>query len=170
MASPRALPSNGELLRLFRYDEASGTLCWRYRPEMDGRWNGRFAGQTAGRTGGQGYSTVSIHGVPYAVHRIIFKMVYGEQPALIDHVDRNKKNNRHTNLRSGTKAKNGANSKDRVRDLPRGVFRCCNSKINPYRAQLKNEHLGCFPTPEAASAAFRAAQKEKYGEFAHAGS
>jgi hypothetical protein len=51
-------------------------------------------------------------------------------------------------------------------DLPLGVNRC-DSKMNPYRAQVsqvvnnKNKHLGCFPTPEIAHSMWQLGKAEQ---------
>lgn len=163
----KRLPSQKRLLALFRYDSVTGSLFWKFRPDMDARWNGRFAGARAGRRadGTYQYASVAIDYESYLVHRIIFKIVHGKEPRLVDHRDQNKRNNRDHNLRAGSKAKNGANSKRPDRCLPRGVYRSKNSAVNPYRAHLCKEYLGQFPTIKAASAAFKKAHQAKYGEF-----
>jgi HNH endonuclease len=162
------LPSVEELNRLFRYDADTGCLYWRRRGEMATNWNARFADKKAGREDGTSGVSISINSVSYLAHRLIFKMLNGYEPPIVDHQNRDRSKNTGDNLRPADKSLNGANSKDRERDLPRGVFRCSNSAKNPYRAQLKSQHLGVFPTAEAASDAFKAAVRAKYGEFANA--
>lgn len=165
--SVNPLPSQANLRRLFRHNRSTGRLVWRFRPEMPPCWNARFAGAIAGRKNGRAGITIAIY-VAFYAHRIVWKMVHGTEPLLIDHKSRDRSNNRLKNLRIATKSGNGANTPSRVRDLPRGVFRCSNSVRNPYRAQIHSTHLGVFPTKQAAARAFLLAARQRYGEFAYA--
>jgi len=110
---PRELPSQEDLLLLLEYDQSEGTLRWRKRPLAlfsDGGitarhsrdiWNGRFAGKAAlTAVRGDGYRHGAIHGVYYISHRVIWKMMTGEDPIEIDHIDGDRKNNRWNNLRN----------------------------------------------------------------------
>lgn len=49
--------------------------------------------------------------VRYKAHRIIWKMIYGENPKFIDHIDGNPENNKLHNLRSVTKQTNAKNQR-----------------------------------------------------------
>lgn len=152
----RKLPSPETLRKLLRYDPDTGKLYWLERNESwfpDERakkiWNTRFAGKEAFTADSHGYKQGSVLGVRCEAHVIIWSMVYGELPDQIDHVDRDKSNNRLSNLRDGS---NGANN----RNLPR--FRTNTSGVTGvtwnkgrgrWQAQIHHigecVYLGLFP-------------------------
>lgn len=107
----RPLPSQEFLCSILRYEPATGKLYWKARPlemfsgsrpeVMRKTWNTRYAGREAFTTkmkGGQMFG--SINDVPTLAHRVIFKMVTGEEPASIDHHNGDGSDNRFENLRS----------------------------------------------------------------------
>lgn len=164
MTAPTRLPDTATLHRVFEY--VDGNLYWKPRPIYlfpDGRawklWNTRFAGREAFTyVSRQGYREGSLFGRAVKAHRIIFKMMTGDEPDVIDHVDRNRLNNRIENLRASSKSENAMNS-----GLPsnntsghKGVSR----KGDKWRAYLNGNHVGVFPTIEEAVAAREAAEKE----------
>lgn len=56
------------------------------------------------------YGYVKVDGKQYAVHRVVWSVVYGKWPTTaLDHIDRNKANNRIENLREVTIQKNQQN-------------------------------------------------------------
>lgn len=124
MTKAKALPSKEMLNDLLDYDPASGALKWKARPLSyfhDGghgaahnrdKWNGRYAGKQAFTCVGEdGYYKGSIENHNARAHRIIWKMVTGEEADTIGHIDGDRLNNSWTNLRSvemGVNAKNKA--------------------------------------------------------------
>src|SRR5258706_9298731 len=58
-----------------------------------------------------GYKSIFIEGRKYLFHRMIFLWHHGYLPKYIDHIDRNKYNNKIENLRPTTISLNGANRK-----------------------------------------------------------
>ena len=102
----KPLPPQDELLRLFNYDPLTGILRWRVRPHAH---SGRREGEEAGNLAVLGYRVVTIDYEIYKVHRVIWKMVTGEDADTVDHVDRNKVNNRFANLRNATPSEQNYN-------------------------------------------------------------
>jgi len=96
-----------ELHELFEYRD--GQLFWR----KDMLAN-KVAGKPAGSPNSKGYLITGINRKTYLNHRIIFLMHHGYLPKLIDHIDRDRTNNRIENLRSADRSMNALNSKDRV--------------------------------------------------------
>lgn len=114
------LPSQKILQETFSYNNSSGELSWKFRPEgkfkhpkMAENWNRRFSNKSAGADNGVGYIrvtlTVSGKKKSFYNHRIIYKMVYGSEPEIIDHIDGNTSNNRIGNLRSTSLQDNNKN-------------------------------------------------------------
>jgi hypothetical protein len=103
-----------------------------------------------------------------AMHQMIWRLAHGRdlpKPLALDHINRDKTDNRIENLRPATKRLNALNisggwSKS---GLPRGVFR--QSESCRFGAKLRisrtvQRRLGAFDTPEEASAAFQKALAE----------
>lgn len=171
MPLPIPLPSLEELQTAFRYEPDTGLLYWRARPDRSPQWNGRHAGKIAGAPSkSQGRIVVNFLYRPVLVHRVIWKMVHGEDaPADIDHIDGDPTNNRIGNLRLATKHQNLRNSRLHFGKLtPKGVS--FDKRSGKFRASIYLEgrckHLGHFPDPETAHAAYCAAAREHFGEFA----
>lgn len=104
------------------YDPESGVFLWKERLEkhfQDAKyspasvqaatWNKKYAGKRAGRTHGKGYVAMTIERRGYLAHRLAWLYVYGEWPVHIDHINRDKQDNRIANLRSVDNATNHRN-------------------------------------------------------------
>lgn len=170
------LPDAEFLHDRFRYDD--GCLFWKARPASDfvttraaAVCNANWAGKRAGSVMKNGYRVVSIDGVKYLEHRLIYRMMVGPIDAgqRIDHKDGNCENNRYQNLRACSHAENLMNQPGR-RDgmLPKHVGwskREQKYKVS-MRANGKFLNLGTYGTlSEAAEAADRYRRKF-HGEFA----
>lgn len=113
----KELPSQGYLKECFEYNPETGDLTWRHRPQehfnsyMTFRtWNGRWAGKPAlNSIGNLGYKEGCVNSIRVHAHRIIYKIVAGVDPNIIDHENGNKSDNRFFNLKSGTVGENGMN-------------------------------------------------------------
>lgn len=88
---------------LFDYDENLGVLIWKERYNNN-KFNGRYANKPAGcltvYSDNLTYIQVRVKHKLYLAHRIIWYMLYGEEPNIIDHVDGDGLNNRPDNLRN----------------------------------------------------------------------
>jgi hypothetical protein len=120
-----------------------------------------------------GYLQVGIGRKVYLVHRIIWKMVHETEPPEIDHRNGVHCENRLSNLRAATRSSNSRNRrvlKNNKLGLKGVIFV---ARINRYLAQIdyegKRRKLGHFKTPNEAHAAYVAAARELYGEFANDG-
>lgn len=168
--SVKPLPSREHLRALFDYDPLTGALKWKadyagWSPQMRGRWAGKAAGSTDPQSG---YISVSIDGTEYLAHRIVWKILHGVEPAFLDHKDNDGSNNRESNLRPCTRSQNGGNRRpNRGRELPKGVYLM---KSGKYRAVIQADNtprnLGLFQSLDEASAAYEAAARRLFGQFA----
>jgi len=109
----KALPSQSFLQEALRFDDESGRLFWRHRPVSHFKslgaarsWNKRNAGVEAFTRKSHGYKCGKIGGVYFFAHRVIWKMVTGEDPAIVDHINGQRDDNRFQNLNSGSQSEN----------------------------------------------------------------
>lgn len=123
----KPLPSRERLLQRLDYDPKTGEMTWKERPPEDfseGRyptarqaniWNGKFAGKPAlASPMANGYLHGALDSTDYLQHRIIWKLVTGDEPEFVDHVNGIRDDNRWENLRSTSVTQNMRN-----RRLPR---------------------------------------------------
>jgi hypothetical protein len=158
----------------FICDPEAGTLTWKARPRehfssLRGHmtWNARYSGKVAGFAMPAGYRVVSVDSRHYQAHRVIWEMMIGPIPdgMLIDHRDKDPRNNNIRNLRLATRTENNRNCGAKriglkgATPLPSGLYR---SQIMKDR---KNIYLGEFPTEEEAHAAYCRASRDLHGEF-----
>ena len=107
MKKPVPLPPVEVLNELFNYNPDTGLLSWKV--SRRGVRKGEVA---AGCIRGDGYIQICVRGKAYKAHRIVWKMVYGEDPdvdKVIDHINRVKDDNRISNLRVVTVYENNMN-------------------------------------------------------------
>jgi hypothetical protein len=102
---------------------ASGVLTWKARPlamfrsdRAMKRWHTRHAGSRAGSPTCRGYREVSVAGLRFKEHRVIFAMANGHWPENeVDHINRIRNDNRPQNLRAATRAENNRNREKRAK-------------------------------------------------------
>lgn len=109
----KPLPSQEFLVE--RYEYAEGKLFYRYRASQRCR-----AGDVVGSLNSEGYVVTMIKGTQYSVHGLIWKWHHGTDPSMIDHINRDRSDNRIENLREVTNRKNQWN---RGRKLPTCVYK-----------------------------------------------
>ncbi|QIG75039.1 HNH endonuclease protein [Rhizobium phage RHph_I3_18] len=170
----KQLPHKDLIHEVLSYDEKTGDLTWKMRTVEFGNsvgwtkqyvaaWNAKYAGSVVTHRLRNGYIGVTILGVGYFAHRIIWKMVTGLDPDHIDHVDGNKGNNRLSNLRDVSASENQKNRKlnSNNRSGVSGVHWC--STTNAWVARIsvggRKRIIGRFPSQSLAVAARLAEQK-----------
>ena len=150
---------------LLEYRPDTGNIHWRVQR---GRVN---AGDIAGKPKENGYIQIRVDGRMHYAHRLAFLLMTGEFPSKdVDHINRDRADNRWLNLREATRSQNLANTKQRDRSLPKGVSFEARSKVKPYVARIfargRNYHLGSFASISEAEQAYLAKSRELFGEFA----
>ena len=169
MKNVRPLPTRERLCELFSYDAESGVLSWRVV--------GQFRRNSTGCMTSQGYMSMYVDGRRYLVHRLIWKMITGNEPLdEIDHINGNRSDNRARNLRNATRAENARNvgvQRNNSTGLRGVINRAAYRKgrsFGDYDAYIqvnkKRYYLGSFKTPELAHQAYCEAAKKHHGEFA----
>lgn len=164
MSNHSLLPSMSRLYSLFSIDLSKGVLVHKKK-------FGVMAGSAAGNVMPSGYVRVKIDGKLYLAHRVIYKMVTGEDPCEheIDHIDGDKRNNRPENLRLATRHQNRQNvgtyknNKSKLRGVwyekSRKCFLCSVQSFG------NRETFGPFSTAEEASEVYESVSRERFGEF-----
>lgn len=145
------------------YDPLTGVLTWRITVNN----NKGQAGEAAGYLREDGYVEIALDGSPYRAHRIAWALAYGVWPkGLLDHKNGVRHDNRIDNLRPTTRALNlqnqrGARSNSKSGLL--GVTATPRANGPAWRATIKVDgrqvHLGTFPSPELAHAAYVEAKR-----------
>lgn len=151
---------------IFDYDPVTGLLTSKIR-----RGSKIAPGQAIGSRQSQGYLQMTVDEEKFLVHRVIWFWVTGEWPDEIDHKNLEKTDNRFDNLRAAGRSANNQNTrahKDNASGL-KGVSR----KRDRWRARIRIDgrevSLGAFSTKDAAAAAYAAAARQHFGEFARFG-
>lgn len=132
------------LHELLKYDSESGIFTWKVRTSKRVK-----KGQIAGTVKDDGYIRIRIDGTLYLAHRLAWLYHYGTFPENeIDHINRNKSDNRIGNLRDVDRVTNAIN-KDLQSNNESGVAGVRWSKgSNKWRAYIgvegKTIQLGYF--------------------------
>lgn len=130
-----------------------GAIFWKKKPKNSTIQIGDRAGYFYRP---KGYRRVKLKGVAYSEHRIIWYLVYGKWPDQdLDHINRNKIDNRVENLREATASMNMLNRAYSLdRGLPPYVYPDGNGFKVQYRENGKYRYLGNFSSPDEANAAY----------------
>ena len=106
------------LLEVLNYDPETGFLTWKprglhlFKSEREMKiFNTSHAGKQALTTiDGGGYPHGTLFRQSVYAHRVIWQMVHDEKPELVDHINRDRGDNRLANLRAANKSLNALNS------------------------------------------------------------
>jgi hypothetical protein len=154
------------LRNLFKY--SNGKLFWKESP-------GRYvkAGTQAGCVYNNGYCVVKINNKRYGLHRIIFMMHHGYFPNEIDHIDRNRANNKIENLRAATSQQNKNNTGITKANKSGCKNVCWDKSTQKWLIQLqingKTKNIGRFKDLELADLVAFMAREKYHGEFVNHG-
>ena len=128
------------------------------------------AGRVAGTANKAGYLRTCVAGKLYYNHRLIWFMVHGTWPEMVDHINGNNADNRPENLRACTQAQNMRNSKNKSSNATGVKGVTWRPTKNKFRARImvdrKEICMGHFVTLEEARIAVEAARTKYHGEFA----
>lgn len=159
--------TRGRLQRLLRYNPRTGIFTWR----VDGRNQYVRRGKIAGCLDPDGRIKIRIEGTLYLASRLAVLYMTGRWPPNhADHRNLDQANNRWSNLRLATGFQNNGNI--RMKKKNRVGFKGVVLHQGRYKAQIGlnggTKYLGMFDTAAAANAAYAAAAKKYFGEFARA--
>ena len=166
MGNFRPLPPLEELQEVLSYDPKTGVIIWKVKPNRS-----VAAGAIAGTTSGKGYRMIRLGKHRFMAHRLAWLFETREDPGAytIDHINRNKDDNRIENLRLATHQQQRGNQPMCATNTSgfKGVF--WNKQRKKWLAQIrinrKQKYLGLFATKEEAAEAYQKAAASHYGEF-----
>ena len=141
-----------ELKCIFNYNPETGLIKYinpKYNQQKD--W-------FPGLLGSHGYYMIQINRKSYLVHRLIFLYMTGKWPSnIVDHINRNKKDNSWSNLRDTDRTINNLNKVKANKNNLSGKLGVAKHP-NGWTAQLKikgkKHHLGLFNSIEEAEKSY----------------
>ena len=163
-----------KLVELFHYDQQTGNLMWKNRPETDFStmrvcriWNSKFAGSIAGYVRPDGYRKICIDRVMYQAHRLVWIMHYGNIGDFqIDHINQTPSDNRIENLRVVTPSENQRNKSMSRKNVSGFVGVSWHRGNGKWQAKIRvggtTKYLGLFSNKDDAIAS-RVAANVTYG-------
>lgn len=118
-----------------------------------------------------GYVIIRLNGWNYRAHRLAYLVMTGNWPTMaLDHRNRDRLDNRWSNLRLATDSQNAANSVGMGNKNALGLKGVRKHRDGGFYASIRVNkraiHLGRFLNPEAAHDAYKAAAERYFGEFA----
>lgn len=159
-------PTQEQIKQVLDYNQETGVFTWKKR--NDKSFNAQYADKQAGRLDKKGYLSIDVKPIKThcLAHRLAWIYTYGINPTELDHINKNKSDNRIANLREIKHIDNARNYTLR-KDSTSGVNGVCyHKRYNAWRARIKVDykciHLGMFQTLEEAVKA-RYEAEVKYG-------
>ena len=148
------------------YDAETGLFTW-----IGG--DARRVGKQAGSIWPKGYVVIEIEGKRYRAHVVAHWFLTGEWiPGRVDHADRNRANNRKTNLRKAGASQQMANRKTSSKNKL-GLKGVSQQSPGSYRSTIvvggNRRHLGSFPSAKLAHDRYAVEAEKCFGDFACAG-
>jgi hypothetical protein len=164
------MPPQELLRRWLDYDPDTGVFRWKWRDDVYPPVNGKCAGKIAGAKGVK-YWAIGINGKLYYAHALAWVYMHGPIPddMEIDHIDRNKDNNRIDNLRLASRSQNKGNMSKYANNTSgfKGVYRNSGGGWDARIRQAgKMIYIGHFPNREDAASAYDVAAREIWSEYA----
>lgn len=156
-------PTFERITELFHYDPTTGRFR---RKTTVGNSPSQRKGYIAGSTNSVGYVVIYVDGKGLKAHRLAWLYCKGTWPKNhIDHLNGVKNDNRIDNLRDATRSENLQNQRLAHANNCSGFIgvhwhQASHSWQAQIRANGQRHHLGVFPTPQLASAAYLKAKRE----------
>lgn len=121
-----------------RYQPDTGRFFWKKSSTKGTRQSGRETATTKQK----GYYLLKINGKVFRAHRLAFLIMTGKLPTIVDHIDRDRSNNKWSNLREVSSSGNSLNRNidKRNKSNVTGVY--FNKRENVFIVTYCNEYLG----------------------------
>lgn len=151
------------LRSILDYDSESGEFTWR-----GGRVGIRPGSKAGSFNNPNGSLRIKVDGRLYCLHRLAWLYVHGRWPVeFLDHINRDRSDNRIKNLRECSKSQNLHNMRRNPRSGFKGVRM---ERSGRWSCKIiafgKRYHIGTFDTREEAFEAYKEKAREVHGEFA----
>lgn len=157
--------SHRELLEILNYCPESGLFTW-----SSDRRNQINKGDEAGGVNQEGYLEIKVFQRRYKAHRLAWFYMTGKWPEVIDHINRDRADNRFCNLRECSIQQNSCNTgmSDRNTSGYRGVSKHKQSGKWKVDVKVKGKKLffGLFEDVELAGLVAEEARSKLHGDFA----
>lgn len=149
------------LKEILNYDPETGLFTWKV--EKDRNISGADIAGYLDKS--DGYFRIRIGKRHYKAHRLAWLYIHGRWPSeQIDHINRNRSDNRLCNLRECTHAQNQQNRSSVKKSSSKYLGVSWDNLRSKWRAQIqingKNKNLGAFDTEAEANEAYLAAKAE----------
>jgi outer membrane protein assembly factor BamB len=153
-----SIVTHARLLEVLHYDPDTGVFVWRI-----GRKH-VIAGTTAGSLDNYGYLIIMVDRQRYRAHRLAWFYSYGVWPAdQIDHINRDRVDNRLVNLREANNTENAQNTLKKKNNTSGHKGVRLDKRFGLWYAHIRvggNKHyLGTFPTAAEAGECYRVAAR-----------
>ena len=151
------MPPLEEVRKYLDYDPETGLFNWIQSP-----CNGIKEGQPAGCVSLSGYKVIRFNSFLYRANRLAWFWMTGNDPgnSLVDHKDRDRSNDKFSNLRLAQRSQNNTNrSGAGIRQKLSGKWAAA------VRHSGKQHYLGCFDCPLLARLAYEEKKRELCGEY-----
>lgn len=156
------------LNQLVTYDSVNGVLRWAAR-------RGRVGpGERVGGVDREGYRRVRIDNRQYLEHRLVWLWHHGSFPRILDHIDRDRCNNRIENLRLCNESQNAANAGPAIHNTSgyRGVH--YEGERDKWVARMRlvvdgkrtRHRIGRYDTAEDAAIAYNLHMRRHFSDYA----
>lgn len=136
--------------QLFEYDPISGNFTWLRRSSEKSHV---VIGSVAGSRSPKGYLLLKVGGKNYLGSRLAFLYMTGSWPTkLMDHIDRNPRNNAWSNLREVTRSENNRNKGTHMGKTSqfRGVSKRKDKWLVVIRVNGKPKYMGQYKCEQEA--------------------
>lgn len=150
-----------EVQSMFRYDSVTGNLIHLHTVQ-----GGKRAGAVAGSPHNAGYRQIQLKGKKYLLHHIVWLYHHGYLPGQIDHINRERTDNRIENLRECTYTENHGNTTKQTNNTSGYKGVTWHNRDRKWMAQIAGEYIGLFDTPIDAAMAYDNRADELFGAFA----
>lgn len=136
------------LKELLHYEPETGVFTWLVKPA-----NWIKAGTVAGTIHARGYIYIKSNGKKYAAHRLAFLYMEGSFPEdQVDHINRERADNRWVNLRH---ADAYLNANNKTRKVGITGLRGITVKGSRYQVRYKRKYIGLFKDLELAELVYK---------------